>query len=94
MNKAVRIDTVNARSDWQQLFEAALLESNPAAVNEKFQTAKDAIMDRIEDCFDKASLSERRMLLSALNTISELERLARPDDMPPKSPGRVVGHAA
>src|SRR5579864_7289959 len=82
------------RSDWQQLFEAALLESDPVVVHEKFQNAKDAIMDRIEDCFDKTSLSERRMLLSALNTISELEQLSRPDEVRSRAPRPSLGHAA
>ena len=94
MNRAFRTDPGNTRTDWQQLFEAALLESDPVMVHEKFQTAKDAIMDRIEDCFYDTSLSERRMLLSALNTISELESLSRPDGMRPRSPRRIVGHAA
>ena len=94
MNRALRIDPANSPSDWQQLFEAALLESNPAVVHEKFQNAKDAIMDRIEDCFDKTSLSERRMLLSALNTISELEQLSRPDEVRPRASRPSVGHAA
>jgi len=94
MNRALRTDPANSRSDWQQLFEAALLESNPAVVHEKFQSAKDAIMDRIEDCFDRTSLSERRMLLSALNTISELEQLSRPDEVRARAPRSSVGHAA
>jgi hypothetical protein len=94
MHRSLRTDPVNSRSDWQQLFEAALLESDSAAVHEKFETAKDAIMDRIEDCFDQTSLSERRMLLSALNTISELERLTRPDEVRPKSRPGIIGHAA
>ena len=94
MNKALRTDPGNSRSDWQQLFEAALLESDPVVVYEKFQNAKDAIMDRIEDCFDKTSLSERGMLLSALNTISELEQPSRPDEVRRRSSSRIVGHAA
>lgn len=94
MDRALRTDPGNSRSDWQQLFEAALLESDPLLVTERFQTAKDAIMDRIEDCFDKTPLSERCMLLSALNTISELEQLSRPDELRPRPPRGIVGHAA
>jgi hypothetical protein len=94
MHRAPRIESVNSRSDWQQLFEAALLEPDPLVVAERFRTAKDAIMDRIEDSFDSASLSERRMLLSALNTIGELERLSRPDDLRQSLLFKTVGHAA
>jgi hypothetical protein len=94
MHRAQRIESVSSQSDWQQLFEAALLEPDPLVVTERFRTAKDAIMDRIEDSFDSASLSERRMLLSALNTIGELERLSKPDDLRQSLPFRNVGHAA
>jgi hypothetical protein len=94
MNRVLRAETVNSRGDWQQLFEAALLEPDPLVVAERFQTAKDAIMDRIEDSFDTATLSERRMLLSALNTISELERLSKPDELRRSWSRRTVGHAA
>lgn len=92
MNRA--INRTDSRTDWQRLFEAALLEPDPIAGFHRFQDAKDAIMDRIEDGFDTASLSERRLLLSALNTIGELERLSMPDDLRRPSSGRTVGHAA
>lgn len=94
MNKAMDLESVNALSDWQQLFEAALLESDPAAMAERFKSAKDAIMDRIEDCFESASLSERGLLLSALNTISDLETLSRPEEIRRRPALGIVGHAA
>ena len=94
MNRALWTDPRNSHSNWQELFEAALLESDPVVVQVKFQAAKDAIMDRIEDGFDKTSLSERSLLLSALHTIRELERLSRPDEVLPRSPRRILGHAA
>ena len=71
-----------------------MLESDPLLLHEKFQIAKNAIMDKIEDSFDETSLSERRMLLSALNTISELEQFSRPEEMCPRLPRGIVGHAA
>ena len=42
----------------------------------RLREAKDAVMDQIEDSFDSGSLSERRLLVAALNTICELERRA------------------
>ncbi len=94
MNSPANTKASNPLSEWQQLFEAALLESNPAQMAERFQTAKDAIMDRIEDCFDSASQTERRLLLSALNTISELETVSKPEGLHRTRVPRVVGHAA
>ena len=65
---------------WRQLFEVALLEQDHSLLPRRLRDAKDAVMDRIEDSFDSASFSERKLLLAALNTISELQRLAILDD--------------
>ena len=75
----------------QQLFEAALLEDDPAIFPERLQNARDAIVDTIEDSFDTASSSDRLVLLAALNTISglfEKDTLRRP-----RVP-KVLGHSA
>lgn len=80
-------------ANWQDLFAVALREQDPELVADRFHSEKDAIMDHIED-FDSASLSERRMLLAALNTISEMERSLTPDDLRLSSVVRRVGHAA
>jgi hypothetical protein len=37
------------RSNWEQLFEAALLESDTVVLGQRFQDANDAIMEEIED---------------------------------------------
>ena len=81
-------------ANWQRLFAAALREQDPLRVAERFRAAKDAIMDHIEDSFDSAPLSERRMLLAALNTITEMERSLMPGDLRLSSGVRRVGHAA
>ena len=81
-------------ANWEGLFAAAVREQDPLLAARRFRSAKDAIMDYIEDSFDSASLSERRMLLAALNTITELERSSRPSALrlSPILPG--AGHAA
>jgi hypothetical protein len=81
-----------SQNNWEYLFEAALLEPEPAMIERRLQSAKDAIMDRIEDSFEKASLSERQMLLAALNTINELQR-PNVDDLRPR-PAQTFGHTA
>ena len=66
---------------WRRLFEAALLERDAVVLPRRLQDAKHAVMDRIEGSFGSASLSERHLLLSALKTISELQRLANIEDL-------------
>ena len=79
---------------WEGLFEAALLEHNPAMLPLRLQIAKDAILDRIEDSFSTVSLSERRSLLAALNAVAELHRLFKLDDLPESGSAPAFGHAA
>ena len=95
MSKQISTATASpSTQDWRQLFEAALLEQDSSILPRRLKDAKDAVMDRIEDSFDSASLSERKLLLAALNTISELQRLAKVDDLPPRGMMRAFGHAA
>jgi len=68
--------------DWRKAFEAALLERDHALLPYRLRDAKNAVMDRIEDSLDSSSPSERKVLLAALNTISELQRLAQVDELP------------
>ena len=79
---------------WRRLFEAALLERDSVALPRQLQDAKNAIMDRIEDSRGAASLSERRLLLAALNTIGELQRLAQIEDLSRPSAEQGSGQAA
>lgn len=76
-------------SNWEQLFECALLERDPVAREQRLQSAKDAIMDRIEDSFDTASGQENRLLFAALNTIGELQRVVRNDDLRRPGPAQT-----
>jgi predicted transcriptional regulator len=83
-----------SESNWEQLFECALVERDPVAREQRLQNAKDAIMDRIEDSFDTASGQESRLLLAALNTISELQRVAKNDDLRRPGLAQTFGHPA
>ena len=84
----------SSASNWEQLFECALQESNPVARERRLQNAKDAIMDRIEDSFENATARESRLLVAALNTISELQRVVKDDDLRRPGPGQSFGHPA
>lgn len=86
--------TGTSPNNWKELFEAALMESDLEMLPHRLRDAKDAVMDRIEDSFDSASHSERRLLLAALNTIGELQRLAKVDTLPASHPVAHLGQAA
>jgi hypothetical protein len=75
-------------------FECALLERDPVTREQRLQNAKDAIMDRVENSFDTASGQENRLLLAALNTISELQRVAKNDNLRRPGPTQTFGHPA
>jgi hypothetical protein len=80
---------------WRRLFEAALLERDSSLMPRRLKDAKDAVLDRITcDSLDSKSPSERKLLLAALNTISELQRLANLDDAPPTAVTPALGQAA
>jgi hypothetical protein len=81
-----------SQNNWEYLFEAALLEAEPAMIERRLQSAQDAIVDRIEDSFDKASFLERQVLLAALNTINEFQR-PNVDDLRHR-PSQTFGHGA
>jgi len=87
--------TTNCAEPWRPLFEAALMESDHSVLPRRLQVAKDAVMDHIEDTFDTASLSERRLLLAALHTISELQRLSGSNESRAQTAAAPsFGHAA
>lgn len=79
-----------AMRNWKLLFQAALLEENPELFAVRLKNARDAIVGEIEERFDTASSTDRRLLLAALNTISGLYEtgLERP-----RSAG-AMGHSA
>jgi predicted transcriptional regulator len=81
-------------SNWEQLFECALLERDPVTRELRLQNAKNAIMDRIEDSIDTAFGQESRLLLAALNTISELQRVHKNDELRRPGPTQTFGHPA
>jgi len=84
---------------WKRLFGDALTENDPIRLSVRLRDAKNAIMDRIEDSMRTASQSERRLLLTALNTLLELQRIACPERTREKRPHgkdsfRALGSAA
>jgi hypothetical protein len=79
---------------WEQRFEAALLERDPAMLACRLQNAKDAILHRIKESCKTAPISECRLLIAALHTITELQRGPEMDDLWRPLPPQTLGHAA
>jgi len=85
MTRPVSVVPAHSPNNWRELFEAALLESNPAVLPQRLQDATEAIMDEIEDSLFTASQAERLALLTALQAVRELRRLSQCED-PQASP--------
>jgi hypothetical protein len=94
MNAKTELSPPLSLQDWRKAFEAALLERDHAILPHRLRDAKTAVMDRIEDSLNSASLSERKLLLAALNTISELQRLAQVDEIPSAETTHVCRNVA
>lgn len=65
------------RSNWKDLLDAAIFETDRDRLAHRIQEARDAIMDEIEDSFQTASSSERQALIRAMNVVRELETTAK-----------------
>jgi hypothetical protein len=64
---------VPSSTDWKQLYEAALLETDSDKLPERITTARSAILVRIEESFAHPLPGEHRAMDEAL---SDLRRLA------------------
>ena len=58
---------------WKELYQIALLERNPAVVQNRIADAHRAILERIVELFRQPSHAEHRLLASALHYLSILK---------------------
>ena len=93
MNPTILVVADSVADGWWQVYEAALSERDLEVLPRRLREAKDAVMDRIEDSFDTASVSERRLLAAALNTICIMERQTSADRMQSSSNEIAIGTA-
>ena len=61
--------------DWRQLCQAALFEIDPVKLRERIDHARNAVLDRIEDCHTKPLNGEQHDLRDALTTLDHLRRI-------------------
>jgi len=64
-----------AHSEWRQLCQAALFETNPVKLLERITLARHAVLDRIEDGYSKPKNGEQAALREALSTLDSLRRI-------------------
>jgi hypothetical protein len=69
--------SAGSASNWEQLFECALLERDPVAREQRLQNAKDAV-DGIEGSFDTASGQENRLLSPLWAVVGQTLTMALP----------------
>ena len=62
-------------SDWRQLCQAALFETDPVKLPERIAHARNAVLDRIEDGHTKPPNGEQHDLRDALNSLDSLRRI-------------------
>lgn len=64
---------------WKRLYEAAILELDPAKLLERIAVAQSAVLDQMEDGFSKPSDSQQLVLHDALHMLSTLRTIAERD---------------
>ena len=63
---------MNANYEWMELYEAAVLETNPNLLPDRIEDAKYAIGQRVVTC--AIDEDERRAVVKALNALAVLKR--------------------
>lgn len=65
-------------AEWQQLYEAAVLELDPARLRSRIEEARDAIMHGLEAA-DPANPAQNEALTNALQVLQDLTRISGED---------------
>ena len=71
-------DTSDA-PDWRQLCQVAFLELDPEKLLQRIAEARDAVLDRIEDCHSRPAHREGYALREALEMLNTLQKIAQRD---------------
>jgi hypothetical protein len=71
-------DTSNA-PDWRQLCQVAFFELDPEKLLQRIAEARDAVLDRIEDCHSRSADREGSALRKALEALNTLQKIAQRD---------------
>jgi hypothetical protein len=74
-------------SQWKQLYEAAMLEHEPAKVLQRIDLAERAIVDQMEEAFSKISHRQQLALCDALHMLSTLREIEERDIGGPRNTG-------
>jgi hypothetical protein len=64
---------------WKRLYEAAILELDPAKLLQRIAVAQSAVLDQMEDGFSKPSDGQQLALHDAFHMLSTLRTIAERD---------------
>jgi len=64
---------------WKRLYEAAILELDPAKLLERIAVAQSAVLDQMEDGLSKPSDGQQYALRDALHMLSTLRTIGERD---------------
>jgi hypothetical protein len=64
----------SVNTDWRQLCQLALLETDPVKTRERVAAARSAVLDRVEDCLAKSVDGEQSALREALAALDVLRK--------------------
>jgi hypothetical protein len=69
-------DIHSSNRDWRPLYEAVLLETDSGKVPERITKARNAILDRIEECLAHPIHGEQTAMDDALRSLRRLAKIA------------------
>lgn len=66
-----------SHSDWKELYQAALVETDPLKLSACIEEALVAVLDRLRDLdnFEDSSSEEQKTLEEALHTLRRLQKI-------------------
>jgi len=65
--------------DWRQPWQVAFFELDPEKLLQRIAEARNAVLDRIEDCHSRPADREGYALREALETLNTLQKIAQRD---------------
>jgi len=76
---AINTHDASHAPDWRQLCQVAFFELDPEKLLQRIAEARNAVLDRIEDCHSRPADREGYALREALEALNTLRKIAQRD---------------